>query len=113
MFENPVINMGVTCIILIIVWVISFIVILKLKKMFTIGTKSNNSFEGMSMERLENIHDSGMISDDEFAKMRRALLGLPPADGEKSKKIPPSGDSFDIMKNSDKTDNNDGSENND
>ena len=87
MFENPIMDMTAICIALIFICVAAFIVILKLKKKFDPRVKTPDSSEGMNMEALEKIHDSGMITDEEFTKMRRALLGLPPFAGEKSKKV--------------------------
>lgn len=113
MFDNPLIDMSAICITLIVIWVVAFIIVLKLKKVFHIGAKSSPPAEAMSMDDLERIHDAGMISADEFSKMRRALLGLPPKEQEISKKVPPSDDGFDIMENSDKTDNTDCTKDND
>lgn len=49
---------------------------------------------GFSMEDLEELRRTGRISDEEFSRIRRSLLGLPPAspetDGDSS--APPSGD---------------------
>ena len=111
MFENPIMDIAAVCIALVVVWVAAFVVVLKLKKMVKIGANNSDSSDGMNMERIEQIHAAGMISDEEFAKMRRVLLGLPPIDGEKNKKVQPSGSTFDIMENLDKTDNTNGNDN--
>jgi len=49
---------------------------------------------GFSMEDLEELRRTGRISDEEFGRIRRSLLGLPAEkdDAEGSSSCPPSGD---------------------
>jgi hypothetical protein len=39
---------------------------------------------GMSLEEMENLHEKGLISDEEFQRLRRVALGIDPARPEKS-----------------------------
>ncbi|HNX27253.1 MAG TPA: hypothetical protein PKK48_07585 [Phycisphaerae bacterium] len=107
MSDSNIINIVVSCAALVLIWAVAFVVIIKLKKKLDPRLKRDEPFAGLRMEDLEKIHRAGMISDEEFASMRRSLLGLPPLDGdEKNKKIHHPAAGFDIMKNLGKTDKN-------
>lgn len=106
MFSDHIMEIGIICIALVVVWVAAFIIIMKVRKAFRIGVKGSDSSEGMTIEGLEKIHGAGMISDEEFSRMRRAMLGLPAENAEKGKKNPPSAGGFGIMENPGKSDNN-------
>ena len=58
-----------------LVLVLVFIVVIKLRKLVQKdGTTESES--ALTIEQLEEMHVKGMISDEEFAAMRRGILGI-------------------------------------
>ena len=54
---------------------LTFIVVMRLRKLVrNDGTTESES--ALTIEQLEEMHVKGMISDEEFATMRRCILGI-------------------------------------
>jgi hypothetical protein len=49
------------------------------RRWWTPSAGREGSGSGFSIERLEAVHRAGQITDEEFDRLRRQILGLPPA----------------------------------
>ncbi|MCK5113242.1 MAG: SHOCT domain-containing protein [Phycisphaerae bacterium] len=74
--------------IFVLVMVLGFVVVVLLRKKMLADDRASESGFAMTIEQVEQMHDKGMISDEEFAAMRRGILGI----GAPEKKSPESED---------------------
>ena len=58
------------------------IIVLSARRSFMKSLRGTDGEEAFSIEKLQEMRDSGQISPEEFAFLRRQALGLPPADPE-------------------------------
>ena len=70
-----------------LVLVVAFIAVTVLRKKILLSNSSAESKFALTIEQLEEMHVNGMISDEEFAAMRRGILdvGIPEKKSDKSK----------------------------
>ena len=59
-----------------LVMVVVFIAVTMLRKKILLSNSSAKSKSALTIEQLEEMHVKGMISDEEFAAMRRGILGV-------------------------------------
>ena len=69
-----------------LVMILVFIVVMVLRKKILLNSNSAESGYALTIEQLEQMHDKGMISDEEFTVMRRGIMGV----GTPEKKTPES-----------------------
>ena len=54
---------------------LTFIVVMRLRR-FVQNGGAGDSESALTIEQIEEMHTKGMISDEEFAAMRRGILGI-------------------------------------
>ena len=64
--------------------ILTFIVVVRLRKFMKDGP-AVESESALKIQQLEQIHTKGMISDEEFATMRRGILGIGAPDKKATK----------------------------
>ena len=62
--------------VLALVLVLVFIAVVLLRKKFLANKGLAESENALTIEQIEEMHTKGMISDEEFAVMRRVVLGI-------------------------------------
>ena len=62
--------------IFVLVMVLGFVVVVMLRRKMLADDGASESGLAMTIEQVEQMHDKGMISDEEFATMRRGILGI-------------------------------------
>ena len=73
----------------VLVWGIAVILVVLVMAMVTMYLRKRaretvgRSKAGLSIEKLENLHSSGQITDQEFQTLRQTVLGLSRQDGRK------------------------------
>lgn len=96
MAESDISGIAIACSIFMSVLIAAFVVLYQIRKRTDPRRQGLDDYGGLTMEALESMYDAGMISQEEFSELRRALLGIP---GEK-KAVTSDSDS-DILDNSD------------
>lgn len=76
--KGDIFGLAIRCGILLAILIVAFVIVRIIQKKLDPRRQDDTSSGGMmTMEQLDAMHEAGHISDDEFSRMRRVILGLP------------------------------------